>query len=549
MVYKPSISSAGKANVPRTTKLFTAPAPIGGIDARNILGDGNIRNCIYAYNLVPSEAGVRVRSGYREWQIDIETVPEAGAGVRSIIPFSATADSADRLFAVTNEGIWDVSVSGDAPVLMTDPLEWALTGDDAGWGVYTVYVAGNDVSYIFYADSLNGLFRYDTDTDAWARPADITGVLAESINFVTVHKLRVWFGAKNDATGYYLEPDAIKGAATPFEFGGKFKHGGSLVGLYNWTVDGGIGVDDYLVAVSSAGDVLPYQGSDPALINGWGITGSYYIGQTVRGGRCASQQGGNLHLLSSYGLISMSDLLRGVDPRLPDAQSVSAKIAPFLRNHTVNDVSKHGWAVLNLSSEGSLIVVTPERTNGENIEYVYNISVDGWGLWREIPINCIDTWGSSPYIGTADGRVLCMDVAKDDVKLTPPVDGVNGSNINFSMMFSYTSLGEEGLFKRGMLIRPDFLSKGKVSVEAKFFYDYDVSEILTTPVDAGTIGYVWDASYWDFALWNTSELVTSYTTQGASGMGRTVSAALKGNALADTLMASCDIFYNTGGGL
>ncbi|MBG7616976.1 MAG: hypothetical protein IZT57_01200 [Chloroflexi bacterium] len=544
MVYSPTIRSKGKRNATRSTQVAKVPAPINGIDARNLLGGGSPQHCIYAYNLVPDETGVKVRKGYREWVIGL------GSPVRTIIPFKAANPIDNRLFVATSTGIYDVTEYASTPVLMTDPVDWQLTGDDAGWGVFINYVSLNGDSYCFYADQINGLFRYTGTgglTGDWVRPTDITGVSVENINFVAMHKIRIWFGVENDATAYYLPIDAIAGLAESFEFGGKFKHGGALKGLYNWTVDGGIGVDDYLVAVSTSGDVIPYTGSDPSQSD-WGMRGSYYIGKTAKGARCASTQGGNLHLLSAYGLISMSDLLRGVDPRLPDAQSISAKIAPFLREET-DSLESNGWSVVNLPNAGVTAIVTPTRPNGQDIEYIYNLAVDGWGLWRDVPINCIDSYGQYPYVGTADGRVLVMDVVKDNVLLNPVIGTENGVNIQFSLMFSYSDLGAGGLFKRGMMARPDFISKGGVAVEAKFFYDYDTGEILTTAGDAKTVGYQWDVSNWDDSFWNSSILSSTYTTQGASGMGRSLSLALKGNCLGDTIFASVDVFYNIGGGL
>ena len=542
MAYKPSIRSSGKPRSQRTTQVITAPAPVGGMDVRSPMGNGGSNNCLYTYNLIPSELGLRVRQGYQEWQVG------TGTDVRSVIPFSSTESSKDRLFVACADGIYDCTQQGATPILMTDPVDWVLTGAEAGWGVFVNYIDNGGTGHVFYADSINGLFHYDDVNEVWEVPIDITGIVMGNVNFVMVHKLRLWFGVENDGNGYYLEPDAIAGAVATFIFGTKFKHGGSLKGLYNWTVDGGLGVDDYLVALGSQGDVLPYNGSDPSQPD-WSLAGSYYVGATARGGRCASQQGGNLHILSAYGLISMSDLLRGVDPRLPDSESVTAKIAPYLRGQMADKINEYGWTALNLSTEGVLAIVTPTQLSGSDIQFVYSLPVDGWGLWRDIPINCIESWHGSPYIGTKDGRVLAMNVAKDDVRLTPNLSGVNGVNVQFSILFNYSSLGSDGLFKRGVMLRPDFSSKGGVSVDTKFMYDFDISEILNTPTDAGVTGTAWDVSKWDMAVWNSGSLNTSTFVLGGAGMGRSLSLAIKGNALSGTILASVDVFYNVGGGL
>ena len=83
-------------------KVYRYPAPVGGIDNRKDIGSGDPRNCIYTYNLVPYEFGLRVRSGYREWQIGVTA--GANLGVHTLIPFSPAVDdgTGDKLFAANS---------------------------------------------------------------------------------------------------------------------------------------------------------------------------------------------------------------------------------------------------------------------------------------------------------------------------------------------------------------------------------------------------------------------------------------------------------------
>ena len=308
-IHNPAPGTRGRPS-PQTSKHGRFPAPIGGMDTRVSFSSNNPNVCLYCYNLVPSEYSLRVRDGFREWQIDI--LGEVG----TIIPFDGKDDSLinDKLFVATTDGIYDVTEVGGTPVKKVDFNDKSF---DAGKGTFTNYLSSADDQFIYYADSKNGLFRYTADTDEWlpADDLDFPGIPegVASINFVVVHKLRIWFGVSNSAIAYYLEIDAIQGTTTPFNFGIKFKHGGNLIGLYNWTVDGGDGVNDYLIAVSRAGDVLPYVGSDPSQPD-WSLVGTYFIGQMAKGHRAASQYGGITAFLSTFGITEMSYLLRGVDP-------------------------------------------------------------------------------------------------------------------------------------------------------------------------------------------------------------------------------------------
>ena len=79
--------------------------------------------------------------------------------------------------------------------------------------------------------------------------------------------------------------------------------------MYNWSLDGGDGIDDYLVVVGSSGDVSVWQGTDPK--SDFGTVGSWQIGDIPYGRRIGVEYGGDLFLLSIYGLISLSSLLNG----------------------------------------------------------------------------------------------------------------------------------------------------------------------------------------------------------------------------------------------
>lgn len=518
-------------------------SPVGGIDTRVPLSKGDTGICVYAFNMVPDELGLKVRNGYREWQVGLDE--GQGAGVHTIIPFEGQVEGAsdDRLFAVTNEGIYDVTVAEAAPILK---IAFGNTAPEAGYGTYAHYLDNAENEFLFYADSVNGLFEYNEFDGEWTQITDeISGVNPSLINFVVVHKQRVWFTERESTTGWYLPVGSRLGVAEPFHFGAKFKHGGNLTGLYNWTVDGGDGVDDILIAVSGSGDILPYAGSDPSLAD-WRLVGTYWIGSMAKGAHCGSQDGGNVTLLSSFGIVQMSDLLRGVDPRYSDAVVMGAKIASIIRTDMRQYRSDDGWDIKYLQSEGVIIITSPVRLNGQYLQYVYNINVGGWGIWRGLPITSIETWDNFVYFGTADNKIMVMDVSKDNIVIDPPPDTINGNLIEFSMLHSYSALGDPTTKKRGKLIRPDFLSTANIGYSARFSYDFDVAEIGVNTVTPSTGDAVWDVSLWDQAIWEAGELLHFDRITGGFGMGRYISVAIRGEALAGTILASTDISWDKG---
>ena len=176
-------------------------------------------------------------------------------------------DLDDKIFAVGAEGIYDVSVAGAAPV---QKIPFGDNTENSGWGVYIHYIDASGDDLVYYADGANGLFIYTPATETWSQATGITPAAGsigtftvEEIDFIMVHKLRIWFKTRGSNKAWYLPVRSFIGEATEFFFGTKFKHGGDLVGMYNWTNDGGDGRDDAVVGVTRGGEVVLHPGVVP----------------------------------------------------------------------------------------------------------------------------------------------------------------------------------------------------------------------------------------------------------------------------------------------
>jgi hypothetical protein len=490
-----------------------------------------------------------VREGYREHQIGVSD--GLNAGIHTIIPFDSAQEggTGNKLFAINNEGIWDVTVFG------ATPNQLVVFGDqqaEAGYGTYVHFVNQAETDVLFYADNINGLYSYDAATTTWTNTGIVTGIDEVDVKFVMQHKNNVWFAVKNSTVGYYLPALASSGTVAEQYFGDKFNQGGTLAGLFSWSVDGGNGVDDILVVVSQAGDVILYTGSGPTETD-WGMKGVYYIGKIPNTPRFGSEQGGELRLLSAFGLTSMTDLLQGVDTSVLQADGTSNgiayKIASIIRATMKNKIDLRGWGVSLIPSEGGLLINTPTLVGQDPIQFYYNSAVRGWGFWRGVPMLCFAEFGNSVIFGTEDGRVMIMDSPLDDVKITAPETGQNGEDILFSVLTSYSALSVAGVFKSVKLIRPDFISSLPPAYSNQARYDFDLTEALdfqlTEPAEF--IGAVWDSSNWDTAIWASDEGVSFPTIGGGWGYGRYVAIATRGSCRAKTKLLGWDVIYNTGG--
>lgn len=537
MVYNRKRRGVLGAAFPPVVKNTTFPSPSGGINAMDSFSNMPPTDCIYTYNMMPSEYGMELREGYREWANNVG----GGVQVRSLVPFEGQMEdnSTDRMFAVCESGIYDVSTYGDvAPV---QSVAFASTGVYAGHGVSCQITNDASAHYLFYADGENGLYRYDEASDAWAAAPGITGVAAADIAFVNIHKQRIWLVERDSDDAWYLPVDAIAGAAVKFTFGSKFVHGGYLAGLWSWTVDGGDGVDDYFVAVSSAGDVLVYRGGDPSGAD-WALVGSYYIGDVPKTRKLGLEYGPDLYLLSTYGVTSVRDMLMGASV-FDFAKSPTAKITRLLQQDLKAKRQLPAWGLSAHPGDNFVQIIVPKSENYPAVQYTQNTTTKAWGMWRGVPVTCAKSWVGRYLFGTDDGRIFWYSGNRDGTLL----DGTLGQPIEFSLLTSFNHLDDPSVHKIVNMVRTVGLMGGAVTTTTRVLYDYDVKSIPYQPGPPDpNLGPVWDAAIWDVSVWD-SPLTGSSTIIGAAGMGRVAAIALRGYATIRAYLIQFDINFKVGG--
>lgn len=557
MVYRQKKGRLGYAARPTVTAA-SVPASVGGINALDSLMLMPPEDCIYTYNLMPVEYGLRLRKGYIEWANGCGT-----EDVRTILNYESNAGTAsqDRLWAVTNEGIWNVTTFGD-----TSPAKdvtFSTNTDPAGYGVKTEFTADDSTHYMFYADGVNGLHQYKEGT-GWSVPVSGTGAgewqydigagaigfPVTDVAFVTVHKLRIWVILEDSSDAYYLPIGAIAGTLTKFTFGSKMNHGGNLIGLYSWTIDGGDGIDDYFLAIGRGGDVMVYRGDDPEAIdptytlNGtWALTGSWFIGEVPNSRRITAEHGSELYILSTFGITSIRDLLEGTVANSL-RKSPSAKINRFLRADVESGKARHEWSLNIHPADGFMQVVTPEPANTPYTQYNQNLSTKAWGIWQDVPMISADTWNGEYMIGGKAGVVWQYTGTQEGTTLA----GVEGEAVSYSNLTSFQApQGDHARFKRVGFVRAIGVLDSISGMAVKAVYDYDTTASVTAPTPApSTDTNVWGSAVWGTDVWGATPEGVSYPF-GALGMGRTVAVATAGSANSRINIVGWDLMYTQGG--
>lgn len=528
---------------PATAQPLPFPSPIDGINAADAVQALGPTDCVYAWNVVAGELGVRTRPGYAEWVTGL--TGGTGNQVPTLVPYQGSSGSGtkDKLFAVTPSGIWDASSSTGVP---TELLAFPSSAGMAGYGIHRAFVttAGH---FIALCDEENGYHLYTESTDSWAQVAEgaaageISGVDPRDLVFVALWKKRLWFVERDSTRAWYLEVNAITGEAQKFDFGPVFPHGGTLVGLWNWTRDGGEGSEDLLVAISSSGDVAVYGGTNPADADAFYLVGTYFVPGVPAGRRIATDVGGELLVLSMLGALPLSRLLGGASGE--DATIyASRKIGPIFTELARKYGSNLGWSVMVDPSINALVITIPTAPGQATQQLVMAFSNRSWWRWRGVPVLSGGVYARELYFGTQDGRVCRLRGAVDDVQRD---DSSSWSAVAWSLLTAFHALG--GRHKKVAKIRATLLAgNASPSIKATAKWDYDRKEPTAPTGNGGGGAGAWGTGTWGNAVWGSSSK-PSKKTVGATGEGRELAIALQGNAISKTTITAVDVDFEQGG--
>lgn len=523
---------------PQRTEATFVPAPQGGVNAIDSAGAVPITDALYLYNLIPQEYGVHVRKGYKEW---CQQIP-LGDGIKTIIPFnSGNSDApANKLFAANSDGIYDISTEGGVPVKM---LDWPIKTERTGWVSWHAYttLAGQ---FILACDNENGYYVYTASTNTWAVGTISGPTPAEALlDFVTVWKNRVWFVQQSTGSAWYLPVGQITGSATEFQFGNKFKYGGYLKSLWNWTVDGGEGVDDYLVAISSGGDMLLYKGTDPSVAAQFNQVGSWFIGRPTQGRRQGDDFGGDLVLLTNYGVLQASKLIAGA-PAQDSQVNLAYKINPRINAVLERGNTVYGWQVKLSPLDQLLFVVVPKEPGRPWMQFVFSTITKAWTQFVDVPIKCCETYLNKFFLGSDDNRIYTYEGYADNVLVGD--SGASATYINWQMLTGYQTFGNPANWKRVQFLRPRFLGAEVPAYTIAARYDFDLSAPPPPSPQFNTQYGQWNLSYWDAARWAGESIVTQAPTGGA-GMGQHIAIAMRGLSAGNTIYLGTDLMLDSGG--
>lgn len=527
-----------KKPIPQIAEFVPIPVPHKGINAIASLAQMDPEEAIYAYNLIATQNGMQVRPGYSEWVTNLA----GSGGVRTVIPVRGNdpGGANDKLFACTIQGIWDCTSSTSAP---TKVVTFGTQTGNAGWGSWEHCTnAGGDVM-LLYCDEVNGYYTFDTATTTWlqvtqgAGGTQINGVNPATFAFVRLHNNRVWFVQAGTGNAWFLPVGQVYGAATEFSFGNKFSHGGNLNSLWVFTYGSYFGTYLYLVGIGDAGDVIAYTGNDPTQSTTWSMAGQWYVGELPPGRRVASNYGGDLVILNTYGAITLSSLFYQKDLSDPNIY-MTKKIAPAIKNEVNNpNAQVRGWEIVAWPNINSLLVLDPNLLYVNTYQFCYCLATNGWTVFRNFPMQTAAVWQKKLYAGTPDGRVVVSTGGLDNVKLSTG----QGTSIQWGGLGAFNSVQAPGRLKFFDLIRPYFLTDQQLEYTIFARFDFNIADLILgqgVPAPPPIAGPVWDTGIWDSAIWGMGGTVPQLGVSGSSGQGRWCAVGILGTSNGNSTLIS-----------
>ena len=489
-------------------------APVGGWRTDVTLVEMPPTAAATLVNFFPETGFVRARNGSQPWLTGID------GSVQTLMPYSGLAQ---KLFAAAGTKILDATLAGVAGASV-----FTITNSYLSFANFT-NAAGH---WLMNVNGSDTPFTYNGTT--WATTA-ITGPADPTKLFVVAnYRSRLYFLEKGTTDVWFLPTDAIAGAAQAFHLGDVLRFGGLPIGITTWTMQVQTGVQQVLCIMTSEGELVIYQGSDPTTATNFSLMGTFKLGYPLGLDRSMYPVGGDLAIMTVDGIVPASQAIT-MDPAATDQSSMTKAIAPTWLS-TVQSVGRNtiGWQFITYPGRRMAIVNVPDPAVGV-YQFVMNAESLAWTLFSGMPATSWAVSQGNLFFGTAGAGVWQGDVGSSDN--TAPIDCLS--------VGAWNRAGDGLAPKSTTLIGVDCIIDSNVSLYAGASFDY----ATTIPSALGSSNISAAAADWDIGLWDSAEwsgVSPARLIADASGAGvvfaPTIRALIKGSA---SITSNCQILGGT----
>ena len=507
--------------IKRKSSSATLPAPIGGLNDRDSLAEMPPTDAVILENWWVTPSMLVTRPGSQNWVTGF-TNP-----VETLAEYDPPT-GASKLFAASNGGIYDCTAGGALPAESVSGLS------NNRWQDAAMTTAAGNFLYLFNGADKPQLFNGATwvSVDGTSTPA-ITGITdTKAIIQGCVFKNRLWLVEKNTLCVWYLPIQSIGGLAVKIDLGAVFERGGSIVGMYTWTLDSGTGSDDMAVFLTSNGEVAVYSGSDPTVSTGFNLIGVYFLGRPM-GRRPCVKFGGDLLIICELGLFPLSQGL--LTATIDRAAALTDKIQNLISSVISAYSTNFGWEVIPYPNVNALLLNVPAG-NGANYQLIQNTISKAWTKFTG--------WNANTFIDSKLGFFFADATA---VRKAWVGDTDNTSMINSDALQAFSAFGAPAQNKSFTMVKPYIRSDGNPSILYGINGDYNPQDVNGALNYIPSAGMIWGAMSWGSMVWGGSmRQISNYSTVG--GIYKAAALRMKSQNNGSTCeWAATDFLFETGG--
>lgn len=504
----------------------TMPPPVGGWNEQDSLASMPPTDAVELVNWYPRPTHVETRPGSQQAYCVVSDT------VYTLMKWQGLTGT-EHLIFTTSAGMWRLTsgVSGYTPPgstpdlgTRTEPIHnWIQFGD----GTNNWLMAFNGVDKpLFYNGSTYTL------VDGVSSPA-ITGLTTTDIISAGMFKERVLLIRKNKLGFDYLPAGAAGGAASFFDLSSIAELGGYLMAIAVWSRDTGNGPDDYAVFLTSEGEAIVYEGTDPSSATTWSLVGTFRIGKPL-GRKCVLKYGASPLILTQSGIFPLESLLKAGEERSKFA--VSYKIQHAFTKAANAGYAYDGWGMTSFPEHDMLLVNVPTSDIGHSEQFVMNTITKAWCRFQGWNARDFLSFGRSLYYSKGNSIYQCWLRDQDEYGSVQgvPTDGISqGTPITYTARQSFQGFGTASV-KHPLSFMPLLESPlGHVAVTG-IDSNFIVRDFPPATVDQDSGVMKWGIGQWGISRWGRGSGVES-TWQGASCWpGRWLSGKLKIQTQRDT---------------
>lgn len=357
-------TAARPANRGSRLSHYHLPAPLAGWNARDNVTAMEPMYAVAMENIFPEEGWIRRRSGWESFNSG-----SASNGNFNSLFELARGNTTSTLIGLTTTGRMYAGITSGALPAATST---ALGGAEA------TAVNVNQRLVMAFDDNTTAVQDWDGTT---LTATSLTGPTSTAMAHVSIHKNRTYLVEWNSLKFWYSGVDAYAGAYTAYDLQYIAKRGGFLLATSTMTLDGGDGVDDYFVAITSQGQAVVYQGSNPGDATNWALKGIYDIPKPI-GRRCTVKYGGDLLVITETGVVSMLGLF-AEGGRFRGQADFTNIVGPAWRELVTSTTKTHpGWFGVHFGALNMLVFNVPTHaSNQTGYQFVMNVTTGAWCRW------------------------------------------------------------------------------------------------------------------------------------------------------------------------